>query len=87
VRSGKRITSVACIGADGPFLKPLIAIPGKTINAEIVLIGLSSEKVAIYSQPKVLLIDPFSGPGMKTFSSSRLVSNAHVINKPGTSSS
>jgi hypothetical protein len=51
-RSGKRIALVSCIGPDGSFLKPLVAIHRKTIDTDIALTGLAHENVAIYSQPK-----------------------------------
>jgi hypothetical protein len=54
-RPGKRIHFVACIGADGTFLKPLIANSRKTIDRDITSTGLSDEKVAIYSQRKAFI--------------------------------
>jgi hypothetical protein len=54
-RSGKGIILVACISADRSFLKPLIAIHRKTIDADVALTGLADEKLAIYSQPKVFI--------------------------------
>jgi hypothetical protein len=49
-RTGRRITLVACIGADGSCTKPLIVIPRKTTDVDIFLTGLSEEKVEVYSQ-------------------------------------
>lgn len=51
-RTGKRITLVACIAADGSYLKPLIVIPRKTYDADLGLTGLTDEKVTVYSQAK-----------------------------------
>jgi hypothetical protein len=51
-RSGKRITLVACIAADGSHLKPVIVIPRKTIDEDLFLTGLTTEKVDVYSQSK-----------------------------------
>jgi hypothetical protein len=48
----KRITLLACIGADGSHLKPLVVIPRKTVDADLLLTGLTSEKVSVASQPK-----------------------------------
>jgi hypothetical protein len=50
-RSGKRITLIACIAADGSALKPEIIIPRKTVDADLVLTDLTAEKVTIRSQP------------------------------------
>jgi hypothetical protein len=47
--SGKRIILVLCIGADGSFLKRVILIPRKTIDAGMALTGITDKKVAIYS--------------------------------------
>jgi hypothetical protein len=54
-RSGKRISFVAWIGADGSFLKPLIVIHRKTIDCDVALTGLTNEKAAIYSKSKGLI--------------------------------
>jgi hypothetical protein len=51
-RTGKRITLVACIAADGSYTKPLIVIPRKTIDEDLFLTGLTAEKVELYSQAK-----------------------------------
>jgi hypothetical protein len=51
-RTGKRITLVACIGADWSYLKPVIVIPRKTLDEDLVLTGLTQEKVEVYSQAK-----------------------------------
>jgi hypothetical protein len=50
-RAGKRITLMASIAADGSALKPEIIIPRKTVDADLVLTGLTSEKVLVRSQP------------------------------------
>jgi hypothetical protein len=52
-RTGKRITLIACCSADGGVVRPAIVIPRKTFeDDELCTIGLSSEKVDIYHQPK-----------------------------------
>jgi hypothetical protein len=51
-RTGKRITLIACIGADGSYLKPLIVIPRKSYDTDLALTGVTDEKIAIYSQAK-----------------------------------
>lgn len=51
-RTGKRITLLACIAADGSYLKPLIVIPRKTYDADLALTGITDEKVTVYSQAK-----------------------------------
>jgi hypothetical protein len=51
-RTGKRITLVACVAANGSFLKPLIVVPRKTDDSDLALTGITDEKVAIYSQAK-----------------------------------
>jgi hypothetical protein len=51
-RSGKRITLLACLGADGSFLRPGIIIPRKTVDEHVLLSGLSPEKLAVRFQPK-----------------------------------
>jgi hypothetical protein len=51
-RTGKRITLVACISADESLLKPTIIIPRKTVDGDLVLTGLTTEKLAIRSQLK-----------------------------------
>jgi hypothetical protein len=51
-RTGKRITLVACIAADGSYLKPCLVIHRKTFDNELALHGYTREKVTIYSQSK-----------------------------------
>jgi hypothetical protein len=51
-RAGKRITLMTCIAADRSAIKPQIIIPRKTIDDDLVLTGLTPEKVAVRSQPK-----------------------------------
>jgi hypothetical protein len=51
-RSGKRITLVAYISADGSFLKPTMIIHRKTVDDDLVMTGLTTEKLAIRSYPK-----------------------------------
>jgi hypothetical protein len=49
-RRGKRITLIACIAADGSFLRPAVIIARKTWENEFQPRGLTAEKLAIYSQ-------------------------------------
>jgi hypothetical protein len=51
-RVGKRITLLACIFADGSFIRPTLVIPRKTFGDELLLHGYTPEKVEIYSQGK-----------------------------------
>jgi hypothetical protein len=51
-RTGKRITVIACVAADGSYLRPSVIISRKTFEDEIVEYGLTPEKVEIYDQPK-----------------------------------
>jgi hypothetical protein len=50
--AGKRITILACIATDGPFLKPTIIIPRKTVGDDLVLTDLTPRKVTVRSQAK-----------------------------------
>jgi hypothetical protein len=50
-RTGKRITMIACITLDGSFLKPTIIVPRKTVDTDLILTGMTSEKVTVKSQP------------------------------------
>jgi hypothetical protein len=43
-RTGKRITLLACVAADGSYLKLLIVIPRKTYDADLALTGITDEK-------------------------------------------
>jgi hypothetical protein len=54
-RTGKRITLVACIAADGSFLRPCLVISRKTFDDEILTQGFTAEKVEIYSQSKAYI--------------------------------
>jgi hypothetical protein len=49
-RTGKRIPLMAAMAADGSVLKPEIVIPRKTVDADLLLTGLTSEKVTVRSQ-------------------------------------
>jgi hypothetical protein len=51
-RTGKRITQMAPIAADGSVWKPEILIPRKTVDTDLLLTGLTSEKVTVRSQPR-----------------------------------
>jgi hypothetical protein len=50
-RTGKHITLMASIAADGSVLKPEIIIPRQTVDIDLLLTGLTDEKVTIRSQP------------------------------------
>jgi hypothetical protein len=45
-RIGKRIPFLACVAADGSYLKPAVIILRKTYDEDLALFGLTSEKVA-----------------------------------------
>jgi hypothetical protein len=49
---GKRITLIACIARDGSFLKPMVIVPRKTVDDDLLLTDLTSEKVDVISQPR-----------------------------------
>jgi hypothetical protein len=51
-RVGKRITLIACICADGSYLRPALVIPRKTFDDDLLMHGYSPEKVEIYDQAK-----------------------------------
>jgi hypothetical protein len=51
-RTGKPITLVGCIAADGSFLKPLVVIARQTYDTNLALTGITDEKVSLYSQSK-----------------------------------
>jgi hypothetical protein len=51
-RVGKRITLIACIACDGSFLIPTVIVARKTVDADLLLTGLTCEKVTIFTQPK-----------------------------------
>jgi hypothetical protein len=51
-RTGKRITLIGCLRADGSFLKPLIVGQRNKRDIDLVLAGVTNEKVGIYSQSK-----------------------------------
>jgi hypothetical protein len=46
-RTRKRITLIASITLDGSFLRPTVIIPRKTVDSDLVLTGMTSEKVTI----------------------------------------
>jgi hypothetical protein len=50
-RTGRRITLMASIAADSSVLKPEIIIPRKTVDVDLLLTGLTDEKLTIRSQP------------------------------------
>jgi hypothetical protein len=48
-RSGKRITLIVCISADGSYMRPALVISRQTLKDELFLHGFTSDKVEIYS--------------------------------------
>jgi hypothetical protein len=54
-RTGKCITLIACISADGSYMHPALVISRKTFEGEPFLHGFTSEKVEIYSQTKAYI--------------------------------
>jgi hypothetical protein len=54
-RKGKRITLIACIAADGSFMRPALVISRKTFDDELLLLGYTPEKVEIYDQQKAYI--------------------------------
>jgi hypothetical protein len=55
-RQGKRITLVACVAADGSFVKPSLIISRKTFEDELVLFGfVPGENVDFYNQGKAYM--------------------------------
>jgi hypothetical protein len=42
---------VAYMAADGSYIRPCLVIHGKTLNDELLLLGFTSEKMEIYTQP------------------------------------
>jgi hypothetical protein len=55
-RSGKRITLIACIAADGSYMLPSLIIQRETFEDELLLMGFTPEKVELYTQ-KTSFID------------------------------
>jgi hypothetical protein len=51
-RTGKRITIVTGIAADGSYVKPLVVIPRKTVDDDLPTTGLTPRKIAVMHQPK-----------------------------------
>jgi hypothetical protein len=51
-RTGRRITLVAAIGLDGSYLWPMIIVPRKTIDDDLLLLGITPDKCLVTSQPK-----------------------------------
>jgi hypothetical protein len=54
-RTGKRITLVACVAADGSFLKPAVVVSRKPVDLDLVTIGLTAEKVELFHQAKAYI--------------------------------
>jgi hypothetical protein len=50
-RSGKRSTLLACDVNDGSFLKPLVVVTRKSIDDELIKIGLTFKKLSIAHSP------------------------------------
>jgi hypothetical protein len=51
-RTGKHIILLACLAADGLFLKPTVVIPRKAYDEDLLFFGITTEKVELYSQEK-----------------------------------
>jgi hypothetical protein len=51
-RTGKRISLIACISADGTYVRPSIIIQRATFEDEAVTFGLTPDTVQIYTQRK-----------------------------------
>jgi hypothetical protein len=65
-RTGKRITLLACVAADGSYLKPAVVITRKTYDDDLVLYGLTSEKVERYSQDNGYVATPIFDDWVRT---------------------
>jgi hypothetical protein len=50
-RTAKRRTLMACIVLDDSFLNPMVIVPRKTVDNDLILTGLTSEKGAAKSDP------------------------------------
>jgi hypothetical protein len=57
-RTGKRITLIACIAADGSYIRPSLILARQTYEDEILLTGLTNDKVEIYSQAHSFINGP-----------------------------
>jgi hypothetical protein len=55
-RTGKRITLVACICADGSYVRPTLIINTKNYSDDAFIHGLTHEKIEIYTQDKAYMI-------------------------------
>jgi hypothetical protein len=67
-RNGRRITLIACISADGGFIRPAMIVARKTFEDEIKLMGYTSDKIEIYSQERSFIdIDIFEDWFKDTF--------------------
>jgi hypothetical protein len=82
-RTGKRITLVACIAADGSHMKPVIVIPRKTIDDDLFLTGLTGEKVAIYSQSKGYIDTPIFDAWLEDTFLPELIKRRHLYDYDG----
>jgi hypothetical protein len=49
-RTGKRITLIVCMTADGSYVRPCLILQRKTFDDELLVQGFTPEKVEIYSQ-------------------------------------
>jgi hypothetical protein len=65
-RTGKRITLIACIAADGSYVRPCLIIQRKTFDDELLVQGFTPEKVEIYSQSLSFVDIAFSMTGFET---------------------
>jgi hypothetical protein len=67
-RTGKRLTLIACICADGSHLRPCLIIPRKTFENELFALGFAPDQLEIYSQSKSFIdIDIFNDWFKDTF--------------------
>jgi hypothetical protein len=68
-RDTKRATILAAIAADGRYLKPLVAIPRDTCEAELFQIGFTPDKLLHASQENGFINTELFSGGLLKFSS------------------
>jgi hypothetical protein len=80
-RTGKCITLLACVAADGPFLKPAVVIPRKTYDEDLLRFGTTAEKSNFIYKRTVIFQCQFSriGFGLSSFQSSTNADTAILI--------
>jgi hypothetical protein len=54
-RKGKRITLIACIAANGSFLRPALVIARKAFDDDLLLFWYTREKMEIYDQQRAYI--------------------------------